>query len=153
MLAVMSIMTIIMLVAVFNFVGLGSSEKVRSSVIQLKGNIVTARQNAITKRTRTALVYSNDYNSMPARGLYWLMASNVAGAAETMIGDTNFLSPGLLFSNAPARITFRMDGSLAIGASSHNIVMAEQLKIDSGGEGLSARIRIYGLTGLSKIIE
>ena len=154
-LAVLAIMMLMMGMAMFAFVDFGAGAKMRASVLQFKGALSQARQNAITHRVRTYVLYGN----YPTRG--WYVISN---EVDGVMGVTNVIGEGVAFDHEPGidswALEFKLDGSCDSdcdndGASADDwdgnqrkIILYEHARAAAGGgEYLSTTVQVFRLTG------
>jgi prepilin-type N-terminal cleavage/methylation domain-containing protein len=115
-LVVLAIMMIMMGMAMFAFVDWGRGARLRTAVMNFRTAFGHTRQHTVTYRTRTTLWYGNAIppgapgGTPPNRG--WYAISN---ATEGLMGTTNYLPEGVVFSNQTGitswALKFRLDGS------------------------------------------
>jgi prepilin-type N-terminal cleavage/methylation domain-containing protein len=149
LLAVMAIMAVLLAIAVATSIDWGRGTGMRASTRSVKTSLAFARQWAMTRGSRTALAFGNA--GPPHQGFY-----AVTNSLDGMIGNTNYLAKGVVFSNSvDDRIVFNADGSC--GGSSSNwpsgvyrLVLWER---ERGTNGLVSSIRLHRLTGCATIEE
>jgi prepilin-type N-terminal cleavage/methylation domain-containing protein len=140
MLAVVTIMAIMMAIAVGAFMSFGRGAGLRGSTMNVQTSLNLARQRAITYREKTLFAYGNLGD--PARGWYTLTTNGV------LIGGTNYLSDGLVFTNpAAGSFVFDLDGSCDGGAVVKRVTLMER---DREVNAMSNVLSIYPLTGRVK---
>lgn len=160
-LMVLAIMMLLMGMAMFAFVDFGREAKMRTATLNFRSAFNGARQNAITHRQRTYLVYGNvpgmgsPPGSPPQRGYYYL-----TNAVDGVMGTTNYLTDGVVFTNSPDygtplfgpwSVGFKLDGS-AIDVPSTADWSGDQRKIvlyESGRDAnyIASTVQVFRLTG------
>jgi len=159
LLAVVAIMAVIMLIAGAAFTSWGRNAGMRGSVLNLRSSLSLARQYAVTRRTRTVLVYSNIVGELGLpRGCYWIATLDRDGTPLEIVANTNYLAQGVWFTNdRPERIQFTFDGSGAgsgwvqmTGGIGKRIVLAEKGPTNSL---ICSTTVVYKLTGRVKTLK
>ena len=156
-LAVLAIMMLMMGMAMFAFVDFGAGARMRSSVLQFRGALSQARQNAITHRVRTYVLYGN-YGDPPTRG--WYVISN---EVDGVMGVTNVIGEGVVFTNELGvdswALEFKLDGSCDgdcdndgsaaddWNGNQRKIMLYEHARAAGGGDYLSTTVQVFRLTG------
>jgi type II secretory pathway pseudopilin PulG len=149
-LVVLAIMMMMMAMAMFAFVDFGRGAKMRAGALSFRSAFNGARQHAITHRTRTYLFYGN--TPSPMRGYYV-----VSNAANGVMGSTNFMPVGVVFSNQTESwaFQFKLDGSCPYDsddnpATTDWIMNQRAVAIVEGGRGtnsLATSVQVFRLTG------
>lgn len=151
LLAVMAIMGLMMGLSIAAFTSLGKGSGIRSSTMMFKSGASLARQNAITKRARTTIIYGN--MGVVPRGYYL-----VSNAVEGILGYTNWLSDGIVFYEGSEEVplygrsetaydeplVFKTDGTMDNGLNDEYIGIKES---KPGTNLLYAVLRIQPNTG------
>lgn len=146
-LAVLTIMMIMMGMGMFAFVEWGRGSALRSATSNVMAGISRARTHTITYREPTWLVCSNAMTPL-LRGYFY-----VENAADGLMGVTNFLPEGLAFTEGTdSPLTFNLDGSVDLeGLETYRYV--EIYEPFRPGGGTTNRIRVYGLTGRTVVLD
>ena len=156
LLAVMAIMGAMLALSIAAFSKMGSGSSIRASSMMFKSSVSMARQNAITKRTKTTITFGNVGN--PSRGYYAITFENKDTGLDQMIGVTNWLSDGIAFYESGAALpvygdvknayqaplVFKVDGGTDNGATARWIGMRESRP---GTNVLHTVLRLQPLTG------
>lgn len=142
LITVVAIMGIIMSLSVMSVVGIRRGAEMRSGVSTVRTVLSLSRQHAVTKREKVYVSFLN-------QGTY--VVSNAMG----LIGETNFLPPGVMFTNftgfppgyqTPPTLVFTPAGG-AISAVSPKFTIKEV------AGSAASEITVYGLTGVTAVNE
>jgi prepilin-type N-terminal cleavage/methylation domain-containing protein len=152
MLTVIAIMGLIMSIAVVAFVDIGRGAAMRSSVLNVRSGLSSARQYAITHRVRTLFEYGNASEGGMTNG-YYVIANSVSG----VIGVTNFVARGICFADS-TNVEFALDGSCtgAGWANTAGYVTRDVTLYESRPDGtlrpngMAVTTVVYKLTGRMK---
>ena len=147
LLVVMGLMLSMMALAMVAFVDWGRGTGMRTSVRNMKSTLVLARQWAITHRAPTTFAYSNTV-SPPQLG--WYTTTIMVSNQTVMIGNTNYLTKGVVFeSAADQRIKFNIDGTCdkTVGTWTGWKSKIALQEINQGSRALSSTTTVYQLTG------
>jgi len=131
----MAIMVVLMAIAMVSFLQWGRGTAMRSAIIVVKSNLVSARQWAITHRVPTHFICGNTNGVMAQNGFFVVTTNN---ASSGVIGTINYLQSRVQFSTTND-ICFMLDGSCT-GTTS-------LVTIGLTGQALTNSITVYALTG------
>lgn len=136
LLAIMAIMVILFGIATAASVHWGRAARMRSSVQKIHASLSQARQWAVTHHFPTAFVPGND---LSVRRGYFAITNDSQG----IIGITNYLANGTVWTNDLEPLIFLPDGSLD-SHSDRDLIVTEYNK---GDAGLVHTITVYRVTG------
>jgi len=151
LLAVLVIMCLMTGLAINSYIHFARGAGMRTSTWNVQATLAFARQEAITRRTRTRFIFGTNTEG---EGWYVVVTNDPMGVAFGDIIETNYLAKGVVWGQTGV-VEFNINGScnLAVGNWTGMQMPVNIYERDRVGNSLSSTTVVYGLTGRAKVLE
>lgn len=153
LLVVMGIMVLMMGIGVTGYYGIRRGAEMRGAVSTIRTTLMLARQQAVTKR-RTVTVTFLSTNTVPGTTSFLMRVTEKGnGSTQVPVHSDAYLPAGIQFEGGavPDPIVFYPSGRS--GGAPFNDVTVEEKVAQAGGAIQRARVRVWMLTGVTKVTE
>ena len=146
LLVVMAIMLLLMGIGVTGFFGIRRGAEMRGAISTVRTTLMLARQQAVTKRKPVTVNFVGGVNVV-SNYMQITMVSSTGDVQE--VHRAAYLPAGVEFAGAYGPITF---SPIGVAGAAFTVKVQEKEGVKQGAAGDSASIKVWPMTGVSKVL-